>query len=84
MVPIMNETTHSVRVALTLTEWIAIASLIISVGCVVFTGGFVYGQVQGNSARLDKLEPKVEAMSARLERIDTNVEWLREQSERRN
>lgn len=72
----MNE-----RAALTLTEWVAIASLLLSVGSVVFTGGFVYGQVQNNTDRLDRIEPKVEAVAARIERIDANVEWLRQQSE---
>lgn len=67
---------------LTLTEIGVILSLLISVGGLIFTAGTLYGQVKNNTIRIDKIEPKVDAIEQRIERIDTNVEWLRQQREK--
>lgn len=67
---------------LTLTEIGVIFSLIGTGISTIFTFGVLYGQVQTNTARIDKMEPKVDAISARIERIDANVEFLREHAAR--
>lgn len=72
----MNMTTER---KLTLTEIGVIFSLILSGGTILFTAGVLYGQVQNNTTRIDKIEPKVDDISKRIERIDANVEWLRNQ-----
>lgn len=66
------------RKSLTLAELGVIISILLSVGTVIFTGGYLYGQVQSNTTRIDKLEPQMANVDRRLERIDTNVEWIRE------
>lgn len=66
------------RKSLTLAELGVIISILLSVGTVIFTGGYLYGQVQSNTVRIDKLEPQMANVDRRLERIDTNVEWIRE------
>lgn len=67
---------------LTLTEWGVVISLLTSAGVGIFTLGVVYAQVNQNTARLEKIEPKVEDISRRIERVDANVEFLREQADR--
>lgn len=71
-----------VRRSLNITEIGVIISLLTSAGVGVFTLGVVYGQVNLNTKRIDKIEPKVDAISARIERIDANVEWLRQQAQK--
>jgi hypothetical protein len=68
---------------LTMTEVGVIVSIFMSGASLIFTAGFVYGQVQTNSRRLDRIEPKVETLGERIERIDVNVDWLRHNSEER-
>ena len=72
----MNDTIKSVRKSLTLTEIGVIVSLLTSAGVGVFTLGFIYGQVEHNTSRLDLMEPKVESVVSKIERIDANVEFL--------
>tara|TARA_R110000772_G_scaffold89304_2_gene185108 strand:+ start:7841 stop:8083 length:243 start_codon:yes stop_codon:yes gene_type:complete len=71
------------RIALTVTEWVAIIALVLSVGSVVFTGGFMWGQVANNTTRIELVEPKVDEIALRLERIDANVGWLVERERTR-
>jgi|GEM_PF-2561490 len=72
----MADTIKTVRSALTITEWIAIGSLAISICVGIFTGGVMYGQVDKNSQDIAELKPKVDAISTKIERIDANVEFL--------
>ena len=72
----MNDTLKAVRKSLTLTEWGVVISIISSVFLGVFTIGFMYGQVQNNTVRLNVIEPKVDGVVARIERIDANVTFL--------
>lgn len=72
----MNDTIKAVRKSLTLTEIGLIVSLLTSSGVGVFTLGVIYGQVQNNSTRLDKVEPKVDKVSGDIGSIQSNVKFL--------
>jgi tetrahydromethanopterin S-methyltransferase subunit G len=68
----------SVRRSITIAELGVIVSLICSIGSLLFTAGIIYGDVQRQTDRIDRIEPKVEMLSARIERIDANVSFLAE------
>lgn len=62
--------------SLTLTEIGVIFSIVISGLTGAFTFGYLYGQVNNNTDRIDRLEPVVSTSAQRLERIDANVAFL--------
>lgn len=70
----------TVRRSLTIAELGVIASLVCSVGSLLFTAGVVYADVQRQADRLNVVEPKVDTLNARIERIDANVSFLAEQA----
>ena len=68
-------------------EWGVIASLALSAATALFTGGIVYGQVQANDQRINKVETRQDITSAQLAaqavtiaRIDANVGFLAEEA----
>lgn len=67
---------EEVQNKLTMTEIGIIISCVVSLGTLIFTGGFVYGQVQQNKSDIAELRPKVDDMRSRLERVDANVTFL--------
>jgi len=62
--------------ALTLTEIGVIFSLLSSAAVGVFSLGVVYAEVRTATARLDKIEPKVDETEDSIQRIDANVQFL--------
>jgi len=70
------EKLDEVKRSLNLTEIGVIVSLLGTLVTGVFSMGVLYGQVQTNSKKIERLEPKVEAIMIRMERIDANVEFL--------
>ena len=73
-----------VKRSLNLTEIGVIVSLLGTLVTGVFSMGVLYGQVQSNSKKIERLEPKVEAIMIRMERIDANVEFLVERQRESN
>lgn len=58
------------------TEWGVILSLIVSSASLIFSGGYVYGQVQKNSAEIERLRADRDSEIDRLARIETKVDIL--------
>lgn len=79
-----SEAIAQVRDKLTLTEIGVVVSVLTSLGSLLFTGGFVYGQVQQNKADIAEIKPKVDDMRERLARIDANVTFLTDQARERH
>ena len=57
-------------------EWGVILSIMTSAACLIFTGGFVYGQVQANSREIARLRDEGDKTTDRLARIETKVDIL--------
>lgn len=71
-------------------EWGVIASLGLSAATALFTGGIVYGQVQAQEARIEKVETRQDLTTAQLTqqavtiaRIDANVGFLADEARAR-
>ena len=71
----MNEPTlQSIRRGLTVSEWVAIGSLLLSVCTIVFVAGFVWGQVQSNTGAIKDLQASKAESIDRLARIETKLD----------
>ncbi|WP_162987074.1 hypothetical protein [Sphingomonas paeninsulae] len=57
-------------------EWGVVASICTSIATMIFTVGFVYGEVQDHGRRLLIVEAKSDAMQTTMARIDANVSFL--------
>ena len=64
----------------TRAEWIAIASLVLTLAALLFNFGVVYQQVRDHETRLVKQERITDDLIPKVVRIDTNVQFLAEQA----
>lgn len=76
----MNETNGGKR-EITRIEWGVIASLLISAATAIFSGGVVYGQVQAQAARQDKLEARMDARDDKFNTMATDIASMKVQVE---
>jgi hypothetical protein len=75
-----NQGSVSVK-SFTMLEWGVVASLLISIGGFVFSAGYLYGQVQADSLRIDTIEKTVRPLEISLAEIRANVQFLKDRAD---